>query len=121
MTGPEYAETAKKAEEKEEENKRAMGRVLGDLSHTREKLRVGEEEKKVLEAEVGAVRAELMQAEKEKEAEDVEMGGTCSPSQKTRVDDGKSDLFLAYSFGASRRFGDLQKGELLGLCYKISP
>ena len=68
------AEAAKKAEEKEGENNRAMGRVFGDLSHTREKLRVGEEEKKKMEAEVGVVRPELVQAEKKEEVEDVEMG-----------------------------------------------
>ena len=67
----------RKAEEKEEENKRTMGRVFADLSHTREKVRVGEEEKKKLKVEVGTLRAKLVQVEKkEAEAEDVEMGGT---------------------------------------------
>ena len=66
-------EATKKAEEKEGE----MGRVLGDVSHTREALRAEEEGTKKLEVEVVAVRAELVQAEKSKEAEDVdvEMGG----------------------------------------------
>ena len=64
-------EVAKKAEEKEEENKRAMGQVLEYLSHTREKIRLGEEEKNKVEVGVGALRAKLVQVEKkEAQAED---------------------------------------------------
>ena len=58
--------------------KRELGQVLGELNHTRETLCLEEEERKKLESKVGAVPAELVQAEKSKEAEDVEMGGTGS-------------------------------------------
>lgn len=69
--------TLAEAAKNEEESKRELGRVLVDLSHTLERLRVEEEEKKEREDEVKALQAELMiAAEKEKEVEDAEMGGT---------------------------------------------
>ena len=76
----------KGARKAEEGVRRELGQVLGELNHTRETLRLEEEERKKLESEVGAVRAELVRAEKSKEVEDVEMGGTGLPSQKTMVD-----------------------------------
>ena len=78
-------EAAKKAEAEKSETTRAMGRVLGKLSHTRERLYVEEEQSKKLEGEVKNLRAELLIAEqKEKEVQDVEMGGTGSSSQRRR-------------------------------------
>ena len=98
------AEAAKKTEEEKRETTRAMSRVLGDLnlSHSRRRLRVAEEKKK-LEGETDALRAELVQAEnKEKEVEDVEKGGTGSSSQKTIVDAATNTARKTYAQAAAQ-------------------
>src|SRR5258705_13771827 len=82
------AEWKRRAEVAMKEVESLRATLVEDTKKAGEKLCVEEEEKKRLEVEVVAVRAELAQAEKKKEAEkeDVEMGGTEPPSRKTMVD-----------------------------------
>ena len=63
------------AAKKEEEAKRELGRVLGDLSHTREDYGWKRRRRRSGRLKWALYGQSSLQAEKKKEAEDVEMGG----------------------------------------------
>ena len=66
--------------------------------------------KKNLGVEVGTVRAELVQAEK-MEAENVELGGTGSPSQKIMVNAETNAEKGTYAQAATQTQTEVEKGK----------
>ena len=89
------------------------------VHHTQEvlqvKVRVGEEEKKKLEAEVDALRTQLVEAgNKEQEAGDVEMGGIDSPSQKIMINAATNTEPKTYAQAAAQTHTEVRKEKEKG-------
>ena len=93
-----------------------MGRVLGELTHLRDKARENKKEKEKLGSELVALRVALAQVEKEKkEMEDIEMGGTSPPSPKTTADAATNTVMMTRTYAQvaaqPQEEGNTEKGK----------